>query len=56
MEINEQFWWESLDEHIISEIKRFDSDLDEYYGHLQILFIDEYGLQKRRAISCRAQR
>ena len=41
MEINEEFWWESLDEYIISEINEFESSLDEYYGHLQILFIDE---------------
>ena len=41
MEINEEFWWESIDEYIMSEINEFESALDEYYGHLQILFIDE---------------
>jgi len=39
--MNEEFWWEAIDEYIVSEINEFESALDEYYGHLQILFIDE---------------
>jgi hypothetical protein len=49
MEINEEFWWESLDEYIISEINEFESSLDEYYGHLQILFIDEHDVENENA-------
>ena len=44
-EINNEFWWESIDEYIMSEINEFESALDEYYGHLQILFIDEHDVE-----------
>tara|TARA_B100001105_G_scaffold204669_1_gene168469 strand:- start:1164 stop:1640 length:477 start_codon:yes stop_codon:yes gene_type:complete len=44
-EINNEFWWESIDEYIMSEINEFESALDEYYGYLQILFIDEHDVE-----------
>ena len=39
---NEDFWWEAIDEYVISEIMEFESNLNDYYSHLQILFIDEH--------------
>ena len=44
MEISTEFWWEAIEEYIMSEINESDAPetmLDEYYGHLQILFIDK---------------
>ena len=39
---NEDFWWEAIDEYVVSEIMEFESNLNDYYSHLQILFIDEH--------------
>ena len=42
---NEDFWWEAIDEYVISEIMEFESNLNDYYSHLQILFIDEHDVE-----------
>ena len=46
---NEDFWWEAIDEYVISEIIEFESNLNDYYGHLQILFIDEHDVENENS-------
>ena len=46
---NEDFWWEAIDEYVISEIMEFESNLNDYYGHLQILFIDEHDVENENS-------
>ena len=46
---NEDFWWEAIDEYVISEIIEFESNLNEYYAHLQILFIDEHDVENENS-------
>ncbi len=42
---NEDFWWVAIDEYVNSEIMEFESNLNDYYSHLQILFIDEHDVE-----------
>ena len=46
---NEDFWWEAIDEYVISEIMEFESNLNDYYSHLQILFIDEHDVENENS-------
>ena len=46
---NEDFWWEAIDEYVISEVTEFKSNLNNYYGHLQILFIDEHDVENENS-------
>ena len=50
---NEDFWWEAIDEYVISEIMEFESNLNDYYGHLQILFIDEHDVENENGVGMR---
>ena len=49
---NEDFWWEAIDEYVISEIMEFKSNLNDYYSHLQILLLMNMMLKMRMVEEC----
>ena len=44
-EVNKEFWWDEINDYVISKIKQENESIDEYLGHLQILFIDEWDVE-----------
>ena len=44
-EVNKEFWWDEINDYVINKIKQENESIDEYLGHLQILFIDEWDVE-----------
>ncbi len=44
-EVNKEFWWDKINDYVINKIEEENGSINEYLGHLQILFIDEWDIE-----------
>jgi len=47
LDIDETYWWEKIDEYIMEEIRETKCSPSEYFGNLQILFIDQVDFEEK---------